>query len=73
MRELNIKKQKELNYELAADKSCERDETESKVLRIYRILNQPGKKNPFMVSTHYEPITLMLTKRKLISGFAAQG
>ena len=41
--------------------------------KVYRILNQTGKKNSFIVSTHHEPITLMLTKRKSVSGFVAQG
>ena len=36
-------------------------------------LTKAGKKNPFMASTHYEPMTLMLTKRKTISGFVARG
>ena len=31
------------------------------------------EEKPFMVSTHYEPITLTLSKRKPISGFIAQG
>ena len=53
------------------NKSCKRNETESKSEGL-KNLKSTSEKNPFMISTHYEPITLMLTRITSISGFVAQ-
>ena len=72
MRELNNEEQEELNHQVAPTKVAKEIKQKPKS-EGQRILNQPGKKNLFMASTEYETITLMLTKRKPISGFEAQG
>ena len=62
MRELNTEEQEEQNQDLALIKAAKGMKQKGKSERL-KILNQAGKKNPFMTSTHYEPIPMMLTKK----------
>ena len=71
MRELNSEEHGRPNQELAPTKALKKwNRMQSQ--KVSEILNQPGNKNPFMASIHYESITLMLTKKKSISDFVAQ-
>ena len=72
MRELNIEEQEELNHNLSPKKTAKEMKQKAKSEGL-KNLKSTGKKNLFMVSAHYESITLMLTKRKPISGFVGEG
>ena len=63
MRKSNIEEQEEVNHNLVPAKAAKEMKQKAKSLGLKK-LNQPGKKKPFIVSTQYKPIPLMLTKKE---------
>ena len=72
MLELNTEQQKELKHELASTKAG-KEMKQKAMSEGLRNLKLTFKEKLFMANTHYKLITLMLTKRKPISGFVTQG
>ena len=73
MRELHIEEQEKLNHDLPLTKAAKEMKQKAKLENVKNPKYLPGKRNPFMPSAHYMPNMLMLTKRKPITGFVAQG
>ena len=63
--------EQEPNHELAQTKAAKEMKQKAKSEGL-KNLKSTWEEIPFMASTHYEPITLMLTKREPTSGFVAQ-